>query len=125
MLDRIDLHITVPRLSFSKLTQERAGETSSEVRQRVIAARQRQASRYKNLPFLTNGELTPKYVDQFCALDARGEAFLKNADAKMHLSPRAVHKILKVSRTIADLAGSADISSDHVAEALQYRYIRE
>src|SRR3989344_1634045 len=125
MLDRIDLHINVPRLSFSKLTQEKAGETSSEVRQRVIATRERQESRYKNLPFLTNGELTPKYVDQFCALDARGEAFLKNADAKMHLSPRAVHKIMKVSRTIADLAGSTDISLDHVAEALQYRYIRE
>jgi magnesium chelatase family protein len=122
LLDRIDLHVEVPSVKFREISSERTGETSAEIRQRVIAARQRQQERFKNRPRVNcNARMGSRELKAFCALDEAGLELLKFAMADMDLSARAYDRVLKVARTIADLAGSEIITSEHVGEAVQMR----
>lgn len=121
ILDRIDLHIEVPRIKFEKLTGTAKAESSSEIKIRVQQARNIQVERLKDTPFITNSEMSSEAVKKYCQVDDTSKLLLKSAVNQMHLSARAYFRILKLARTIADLAYSKDISSAHVAEALQYR----
>ncbi|MFZ5392059.1 MAG: YifB family Mg chelatase-like AAA ATPase [Patescibacteria group bacterium] len=121
LLDRIDLHLEVPRLDFDKLKQITPKENSKQVRERVINARQVQNKRFAETSTVTNSEMSAKQVEMFCNYDQPAEEIIKKAVDKMNLSPRSFHRLLKVSRTIADLAGQDIIVATHVAEALQYR----
>jgi len=124
IIDRIDLHIEVPRLSFEKLTDKKVAESSIEIRQRVEAARRVQQKRFKDLTMLTNSEMRPQEIKEFCQVDNQGFELLKNAVNQFHLSGRAYHRILKLARTIADLENCDKIKTQHLAEALQYRFNR-
>ncbi len=121
LLDRIDLHLEVPRVPYEKLSKATRGETSAAIRARVEAARKRQQARLKGTRMACNADMGPAEIRQFCALRDDAQALLRAAMRQMHLSARAYHRILKVSRTIADLEGTADIQTHHLAEALQYR----
>jgi magnesium chelatase family protein len=122
LLDRIDLHIEVPQVKFREITSERAGETSAQIRQRVIAARQRQRERFNGKPKVTcNARMGTRELKQHCVLGESTIELLKFAMSDLNLSARAYDRILKVGRTIADLAGSEAITSDHICEAIQYR----
>ena len=122
LLDRIDLHVEVPAVKFRELTMERPGESSADIRQRVIAARRSQQQRFAARPRVTcNARMGAKELKQFCALDEGTLNLLKMAMSDMNLSARAYDRILKVARTIADLAGSEAIIADHISEAIQYR----
>src|SRR5689334_6733998 len=121
LLDRIDIHVEVPRVDYEKLTDDRRGELSSAIRARVEAARQVQRERFAGRPILTNSEMRPAEVQEFCRLDTAGQALVKAAMRQLNLSARGYHRVLKLARTIADLAGSPTLAATHVAEALQYR----
>jgi magnesium chelatase family protein len=122
LLDRIDLHIEVPPVKFREISGERTGETSAQIRERVIAARQRQQARFAARPKITcNARMGPKELKEFCELDEPTRDLLKLAMADYNFSARAYDRIQKVARTIADLAGSERVQSDHVSEAVQYR----
>jgi magnesium chelatase family protein len=123
MLDRIDIHIEVPRVDFEKLSEKRRGESSAEIRERVEQARERQRVRFAGLKngVMTNADMRVAEVRQFCELDEAGQSLIKAAMSQLQLSARAYHRILKLARTIADLAGEEEIKSTHLAEALQYR----
>ena len=122
LLDRIDIHVEVPRVEYEKLSDNRLGEPSSAIRARVEAARKRQRERFKAVQGVScNAEMRPAEVREFCELDAAGQALIKAAMRQLHLSARAYHRILKLARTIADLAESERIEAAHLAEALQYR----
>jgi magnesium chelatase family protein len=122
LLDRIDLHIEVPPVKFREISGDRTGETSAQIRGRVIAARQRQQKRFAPKPKITcNARMGQKELKTFCALDDTTKELLKVAMTELNFSARAYDRILKVARTIADLAASENISSDHVSEAIQYR----
>ena len=122
LLDRIDLHIEVPPVKFREITSERTGEMSAQIRQRVIEARQRQQQRFKEKPKITcNARMGSRELKSFCALEEATMELLKFAMTDLNLSARAYDRILKVSRTIADLAGAESITSDHISEAIQYR----
>ena len=123
MLDRIDIHIEVPRVDFEKLSDKRRGESSEEIRERVEAAREKQRQRFNGLEngVMTNTDMRVAEVRQFCELDGAGQELVKAAMTQLQLSARAYHRILKLARTIADLAGEESIQSSHLAEALQYR----
>jgi len=122
LLDRIDIHITVPRVEYDKLNDGRTGETSAAVRARVEAARDRQRSRFKSAEGVTcNAEMRPAEVRQHCALDQAGSSLMKAAMSQMQLSARSYHRVLKLARTVADLASAERIAPQHLAEALQYR----
>jgi magnesium chelatase family protein len=122
MLDRIDLHIEVPPVKFREISGERTGETSAQIRERVVAARQRQQQRFAAKPKITcNARMGPKELKEFCELDEATRDLLKLAMADYNFSARAYDRILKVARTIADLAGSERVQNDHVSEAVQYR----
>jgi magnesium chelatase family protein len=122
LLDRIDIHIEVPRVEYEKLADKRSGETSSAIRARVEAARKRQRERFKEVEGVsTNAEMRPAEIRDFCELDAAGQSLIKAAMRQLHLSARAYHRILKLARTIADLAGSERIEAAHLTEAVQYR----
>lgn len=121
LLDRIDLHIEVNRVTFSELHGEGKEESSTVVRERVMAARAIQLKRYEDLGFSTNAALDRRYLDTFCALDSESAHIMEKVFQKLHLSARAHDRILKVARTIADLNGDADISGTHIMEAVQYR----
>ena len=123
MLDRIDIHIEVPRVDFEKLSDNRRGESSEEIRARVEKARQMQRERFAGLDngVMTNADMRVAEVRQFCGLDDAGRQLVKAAMTQLQLSARAYHRILKLGRTIADLAGEKHIQTTHLAEALQYR----
>jgi magnesium chelatase family protein len=122
LLDRIDLHIEVPPVKFREITSERTGEASAQIRERVIAARRRQHARFLDRPKITcNARMGSRELKQHCELDEATLELLKFAMADLKLSARAYDRILKVARTIADLAGVEKIASDHVSEAIQYR----
>src|SRR5579885_1728033 len=121
LLDRIDIHVEVPRVDYEKLADKRQVETSETIRRRVQAARERQLERFKGTKLTCNAEMGPTEVRDFCLTDASGEKLLKAAVQQLHLSARAYHRVLKLARTIADLAASETIAANHVAEAVQYR----
>ena len=121
LLDRIDLHLTVPRLPFEKIEDTRTGETSRDVSVRVVSAREIQRHRFVMLTGKTNSEILHRDISRFCAVNEATKSLLKHAVEKYGLSVRAYHRILKVSRTIADLADRETISEEHVSEALQFR----
>lgn len=122
LLDRIDLHVEVPPVKFRDMTGAAPGEPSARIRDRVVAARRRQQERFRGrLRVTCNARMTPRELKQFCALDEPTLELLKMAMAELNLSARAYDRILKVARTIADLAGSERITAEHVSEAIQYR----
>jgi magnesium chelatase family protein len=121
MLDRIDLHIQVPRLSYDKLTTNPNAESSFAIRERIISAQGIQAERFGNSPTTNNSEMNTEELKQFCALDEEGHSLLRHAVDKMNLSGRAYSRTLKVARTIADLERELNIKPQHIAEALSYR----
>ena len=122
LLDRIDLHIEVPAVKYKELSSKECGESSEEIRARVIQAREMQTRRFRGRRGLyANADMEPKDIREYCKLDASGEELLKMAITKLGLSARAYDRILKVGRTIADMAGSADIRPEHISEAIQYR----
>jgi magnesium chelatase family protein len=121
LLDRIDIHIQVPRVEYEKLSDARLGESSQAVRARVEAARQIQRQRFAGTDLTCNADMRPAEVRKYCALDDTARSLIKTAMNQLQLSARAYHRILKLSRTIADLAGSPNIQPTHLAEALQYR----
>ncbi len=121
MLDRIDIHIEVPRVDYEKLSDDRLGEPSANVQTRVEVARERQRERFTNSPLACNADMRPAEVRDFCQLDETSNSLMRTAMNQMQLSARAYHRVLKLSRTIADLAGEESIAPTHLAEALQYR----
>ena len=122
LLDRIDLHVEVTPVAFSELSNVKMGESSAQIRARVIKARDIQTQRYKDFEGIyANSQMSSKQLREICAIDKIGEALLKKAMERLNLSARAYDRILKVSRTIADLAASENIKPEHLAEAIQYR----
>lgn len=121
LLDRIDLHIEVPRLKYEEMSRESYGEKSKAIRERVVQAREIQLSRFKNDNILNNQEMSVRHIKKYCALDEASEEMMKKAVSQMSFSARTYHRLLKISRTIADLEASENIKPQHLAEALQYR----
>src|SRR5512143_2940928 len=140
LLDRIDIPVEVPRVEYEKLSDDRLGEPSAAIQARVEAARQRQRERFivgvkhspnensvddatgaNASPVQSNADMRPAEVRQFCTLDDTCRSLMRSAMSQLQLSARAYHRILKLARTIADLAGSDSIGPSHLAEALQYR----
>jgi magnesium chelatase family protein len=122
LLDRIDLHVEVTPVAFSELSATRVTEGSVAIRERVIAARDLQGARFKNRPGVyCNAQMSSRMLKEICKLDQACSALLKTAMERLNLSARAYDRILKVSRTIADLAHSETIKPEHVAEAINYR----
>jgi len=121
LLDRIDVHVEVPRVAYEKLAGETPGETSAVVRARVQQARARQRARLMGTGLVCNAELGPKEVRAQCRVAEEVQGLLKAAMARLQLSARAYHRVLKLARTVADLAGAEQIAAPHLAEALQYR----
>ena len=121
MLDRMDLHIEVKPVEYEKLALKNKPETSKKIKERVDRARQIQLERYKGLGILCNAELDSNLLDEFCKLDNKSRGIMEKAFEKFGLSARAHDKILKISRTIADLDNSENIQYKHIAEAIQYR----
>jgi magnesium chelatase family protein len=122
LLDRIDLHVEVTPVNFAELTSDRPAEKSEAIRERVIAARDIQIARFGNKPDLhANAQMSPQMVREICVINTAGQTLLKKAMEKLGLSARAYDRILKVSRTIADLAASEDIKLEHLAEAIHFR----
>lgn len=121
LLDRIDLHIEVPRVKFDKLSKDDLSEPSEKICERVSEARERQNFRFKGSNITTNTEMKNKEIKEYCKLEDQSIDLLRQAVTQMHLSARSYHRILKLARTIADLAGHDKIKTEHVAESLQYR----
>jgi len=121
LLDRIDIHMEVPRVAYDKLANATRGEPSADIRARIGAARTRQQQRLAGTRLTCNADMGPAQIREFCALREDAQALMRAAMRQMHLSARAYHRILKVSRTIADLEGTEGIQTHHLAEALQYR----
>ncbi|MBL0128964.1 MAG: YifB family Mg chelatase-like AAA ATPase [Flavobacteriales bacterium] len=121
LLDRIDIHIEVTPVPFSELSSERPSERSVDMRERVITARKVQQERYTGKRIHCNAQMGSKELREICRIDPVGQALLEKAMDRLGLSARAYDRILKVARTIADMAGSPDIRTDHLAEAIQYR----
>ena len=123
LLDRIDIHIDVPAVRFRELTGEPppGAEDSAMIRQRVMKARARQRERFTRDGIFSNAAMTPRLIRRYCRIDSESESMLERAMARLGLSARAYDRILKVSRTIADLEDTDEILSAHVAEAVHYR----
>ena len=131
LLDRIDIHIEVPRVEYEKLSDDRLGEPSSAIRERVERARERQRVRFGGsadqndgkpaIGIACNADMRPAEVRKFCTLDDASRTLMRSAMSQLQLSARAYHRVLKLARTISDLAESESIQPQHLAEALQYR----
>jgi magnesium chelatase family protein len=121
LLDRIDIHIEVPRVEYEKLTDDRLGEPSEQIRNRVEQAREHQRKRFAGTKLLCNGDMGPAEVREFCRVDEAGKQLIRAAMQQLQMTARAFHRILKLARTIADLADSDHIETPHLAEAIQYR----
>jgi magnesium chelatase family protein len=131
LMDRIDIHVEVPRVDYEKLSDDRFGEPSSQVQARVESAREIQRYRFQNSEIerkpkksrqiSSNSDMHPAEIRKYCELDITSQSLMRSAMSQMQLSARAYHRVLKLARTIADLAGDAMISPQHLAEALQYR----
>ena len=121
LLDRIDIHIEVPALEYKELTEEREGEPSEDIRRRVNGARDIQRERFKEEGIYCNASMSQKQIKKYCRLDEDGKELLKMAINELGISARAYDRILKVARTIADLAASEEILPEHISEAIQYR----
>ena len=120
-MDRLDIHIEVPAVPVKDLSGTYPSESSEHIRQRVIQARERQVNRYQQEKTLNNAQLKPRLVKKHCSLSEAGRLLLEQAVGKLGLSARAYGRVLRVSRTIADLAQSEAIQPPHLAEAIQYR----
>src|ERR1700682_4009397 len=120
LLDRIDIHVEVPRVAYDKLTDGRLGETSQTVQARVETAREKQRVRFLNTDLACNADMRPGDVRKYCKLDDAGTSLMRTAMSQLQLSARGFHRVLKLARTIADLADSETIQPAHLAEALQY-----
>lgn len=121
LLDRIDIHIEVPPVPFRELSDQSSGTNSATMREQVLTAREIQVRRFQNEATMHNGRMTPRQLRKFCQLAADAEALLKSAMEEMGLSARAHDKILRISRTIADLEQNVQITAAHVSEAINYR----
>lgn len=121
LLDRFDIHIEVPSVKYDELSKIPSGEKSVAIQKRVNICRKVQSNRFKDIGIFSNSQMNPKHIRKYCVLNKQGNELLKNAIEKMGLSARAYDKILKVSRTIADLENSLEIKVEHIAEAVQYR----
>ena len=121
LLDRIDIHIDMPAVKYSELRQSSGGESSTEVRERVVHARESQLQRFEGEKIYCNAQMSPRQLRKYCNISADCERLLESAMTRLGLSARAHDRILKVSRTIADLEGAESISSGHISEAIQYR----
>ncbi len=125
LLDRVDIHIEVPRVEYDKLTDARLGEKSEDIRARVEKAREVQRQRFEGTTLRCNADMGPAEVREYCQIDEAGRSLLKAAMQQLAMSARAFHRVLKLARTIADLAGSERIETAHLAEAIQYRPRRQ
>jgi magnesium chelatase family protein len=125
LLDRIDIHVEVPRVEYEKLAGDTPLESSESIRARVEAARERQRKRFVGTSLACNAEMGPGEVREYCPLDDAGRGLLRSAMQQLQMSARAFHRILKLARTIADLAGEEEIATAHLAEAIQYRPRRQ
>ncbi len=121
LLDRIDIHVDVRAVEHTELRSRGTGESSAQIRERVIAARERQRQRFAGEKYLTNSRMSGKQLNKWCKLEDDAEFLLRSCLSELSLSARAHDRILKLARTIADLADSADVKSEHIAEAVQYR----
>jgi magnesium chelatase family protein len=124
LLDRIDIHLDVPRVEYQKLSDDRMGEPSEAIQSRVETARRTQRERFTANHadgIMCNADMRVAEIRQFCKLDVQGESLVRAAMGQLNLSARGYHRILKLARTIADLAASGRIEAQHLAEALQYR----
>jgi magnesium chelatase family protein len=121
LMDRIDLHVEVPRVPYKDLTGESATESSADIGARVAEARSIQSRRFARTRIHCNAQMASRHIRSHCAVDPAGAALLETAVDQLGLSARAYSRILKIARTIADLGGGNEIESDHVAEAIQYR----
>lgn len=122
LLDRIDIHVEVPAVAYGELSERRAGEPSSAIRERVLRAREVQSARFRGRPGLfANAHMRPRELREFCHLAEGADALLRSAIARLGFSARAYHRVLKIARTLADLDGGGDLGTRHVAEAIQYR----
>ncbi len=122
LLDRVDIFVDVPHIDYEKLTEDKPEEKSDAVRARVKASHEVQVGRFEGTRLQCNADMTPKEVKEFCSVEPEGQNLLRAAMKQLHLTGRAFHRILKLSRTIADLEHSDTIKTHHMAEALQYRH---
>lgn len=122
LLDRIDLHVEVPRVSIDKLTKQKPEEASAVIQKRVEQTRKKQSERFSKLSCITNSEMNQKDIEKFCTLNSASSQLMAQASEQLKLSARSYFRTLKVARTIADMENSDEIKTEHVAEALQYRH---
>jgi magnesium chelatase family protein len=120
-MDRIDIHIDVPAVPYKEISNDYTGEKSDSIRNRVSEARELQLKRFTGDKIFANGQMKTRHMKKYCILTADAQSLLDTAMQRLGLSARAYSRILKVSRTIADLDASVDIDSRHIAEAIQYR----
>jgi len=121
IFDRIDIHLEIPQIEYRDLVSTQVSESSADIKKRVIQAREKQITRFSHLNFSVNGQMNPREIKKFCKLTDEAQSLLERAMKELEFSARGYHKIIKLGRTIADLAESDLIESEHIAEALQYR----